>query len=363
MNAKRPATLTSVFRETIGTLFRHRAGGLAGEGAFFAVLSLPPLVFGLAGSIGYVLGVFGERTVDTVRTNLIEIARHALTERSVQDVIVPTLDAVLGRGRVDVVSIGFLIALWSGSRALHVVMQGISIMYEEERGIVRARLLSLLAYLIGLAVAVVVLPLVLAGPDLIRLLLPDELNPLTALYWPVVMVVSAALLSAFYHVARPGGRDWRLEVPGALMAMVLWVVGSVGLRLFFSLAIGGVSIYGPLAAPIVVLIWLYLVVFSLLVGAALNATLEARRRRALGGSVRVRGPETGASATAESGTEATTEPDEDTAAGSDRDAAETDSRPVGPAAVSGAEPDQPSGQQPEDIPEKKSDDGRGSTEI
>ena len=39
---------------TVGTCFRNRVTGLAAEAAFFALLSLPPLLFGLAGSIGYV---------------------------------------------------------------------------------------------------------------------------------------------------------------------------------------------------------------------------------------------------------------------------------------------------------------------
>jgi membrane protein len=38
--------------QTVGTCLRYRVTGLAAEAAFFAVLSLPPLIFALAGSIG-----------------------------------------------------------------------------------------------------------------------------------------------------------------------------------------------------------------------------------------------------------------------------------------------------------------------
>ena len=74
--------------------------------------------------------------------------------------------------------IGFLIALWSGSRALNVFVDTITIMYglEGHRGIVRTRLLSFVLYLVALVVGAVVLPLMVAGPDAVRGLL-HKLQP------------------------------------------------------------------------------------------------------------------------------------------------------------------------------------------
>ncbi len=255
---------------------RYRVTGLAAEGAFFAVLSLPPLVFGLAGSLGYVVGVFGAQTVGSVKSELLEVARRALTEQSVQSVIVPTLDAVLDRGRADVISIGFVLALWSGSRALNVFIDTITIMYGlgGRRGIVKTRVLSFSLYVVALAVGVVVIPLVLAGPALVDALLPRGLSFLHVLYWPTVIVLSTGFLTTLYHLAVPERTPWRHDLAGAVMAMLLWLGGSYLLRWTLSHAIGSTSIYGPLAAPIVVLLWLYVIVISLLIGAAFNATFH-----------------------------------------------------------------------------------------
>jgi hypothetical protein len=133
---------------TIRSCMRYRVTGLAAEGAFFGVLSLPPLVFGLAGSIGYVLGFLGVGTVDTVREQILSFSRRLLTETSVQDVIDPMLGTVLQGGRADVVSIGFVLALWSGSRALNVFIDTVTIMYGlgGRRGIVKTRALSFSLY-------------------------------------------------------------------------------------------------------------------------------------------------------------------------------------------------------------------------
>jgi membrane protein len=46
-------TLRRLAARTTSTCFTYRVTGLAAEAAFFAILSLPPLVFGLAGTIGY----------------------------------------------------------------------------------------------------------------------------------------------------------------------------------------------------------------------------------------------------------------------------------------------------------------------
>ncbi|MGW5359609.1 YhjD/YihY/BrkB family envelope integrity protein [Actinopolymorpha pittospori] len=264
-------------RGTIRVCLRYRVTGLAAEGAFFAILSLPPLVFGLAGSVGYVVGGFGPEAIETVRRELVELARRALTEQSVQSVIVPTVNAVLERGRAEVISIGFVLALWSGSRALNVFIDTITIMYGMggRRGIVRTRILSFTMYVIALAIGIVVIPLVLAGPTLVDALLPTRLDFLATLYWPIVMVVSTAFLTTLYHLALPERTPWLHDLGGAVLAMLLWLLGSFLLRTVLSNTVGSTSIYGPLAAPIAVLLWLYVIVISLLVGAAFNATLHA----------------------------------------------------------------------------------------
>jgi membrane protein len=85
---------------------------------------------------------------------------------------------VLSSRRVDVISLGFVLALWSGSRALNVIVDTITIMYGlgGRRGIVKTRALSFSLYVVGLLVGVIVVPLVLAGPGLVDALLPDDLQ-------------------------------------------------------------------------------------------------------------------------------------------------------------------------------------------
>jgi membrane protein len=131
---------------TVSTCMRYRVTGLAAEAAFFAILSLPPLIFALAGSIGYVFARFSDSQIADVRNNVLDLASRALTPETVDSIIRPTLNDVLRGGRYDVISIGFILALWSGSRALNVFVDTITIMYGlgGHRGIIRTRALSVL---------------------------------------------------------------------------------------------------------------------------------------------------------------------------------------------------------------------------
>jgi membrane protein len=272
-----PGTTWKLITQTVGVCLRYRVTGLAAEAAFFAILSLPPLIFGLAGSIGFIADqFFAVETIDNIKMQIAELAGRALTAQSVSDVIVPTIDKVLDGGRPDVISIGFLLALWSGSRALNVFVDTITIMYGMggKRGIVRTRALSFSLYCGALVIGVIVLPLVLAGPNAVDALLPQRVDFLNQLYWPVVTILSAGFLNTLYHLSVPVRTPWVSDLPGSFLALSIWILGSFVLRWILQSTVGGTSIYGPLAAPIAVLMWLYMSAIAVLIGAALNAVVD-----------------------------------------------------------------------------------------
>ena len=183
-----------------------------------------------------------------------------------------------GGGRYDVISIGFILALWSGSRALNVFVDTITIMYGlgGHRGIVRTRALSFLLYVLGMITGVVTIPLVVAGPTLIAKWLPDRASSSSTSStgrrsWCWASASSRRSTTSPCRCGPPGATT----CPGAVFTMFCWVFGSALLRLVLvGTAQGSTSIYGPLAAPIAVLLWLYLLSIAVLIGAALNAAFD-----------------------------------------------------------------------------------------
>ena len=263
---------------TVASCMRYRVTGLAGEAAFFAVLSVPPLVFMLAGGVGIVSDRFTPAQIADVRAAIIDLSQRALTDRAVDRIIIPTIDDVLNEPRFDVISLGFVLALWSGSRALNVFIDTITVMHGlgGHRGIVKTRALSFLLYILAMITGVVTVPLVVAGPTLVRRVLPNRSEFLMTFYWPTIIVICICFLATLYHVSVPVRTNWSFNLPGATFALGAWVAGSALLRWVLTVtAADSRSIFGPLAAPIAVLLWLYLLALAVLIGAAVNAAFDS----------------------------------------------------------------------------------------
>ena len=264
---------------TVATCFRYRVTGLAAEAGFFALLSLPPLLLGLVGALGFVVRpYFGNDVVDQVQTSIIDTVHTVLANDSVDKQISQTLADVLHGGRPDIVSIGFVLAIWSGSRALNVYIDTVTIMYglAGRRGIIKTRALSVTMYVLALLIGSVALPLVVAGPTLVSEALPPRWSGwVQAAYWPTVLILCVLFLATLYHFAVPVRARWRRDLPGAVLAVGGWLLLSWVVRTVIGASVGGTSIYGPLSAPILVLVWLYFLAISVLIGAAFNSTLDA----------------------------------------------------------------------------------------
>jgi membrane protein len=275
-NVSKRRTAWLLLKDTVNSCIEYRILGLAAEAAFFTLLSVPPLLLSLIGLLGYVDDWTGTDTISSLETNLLDASRTVLSDKGVQQIAQPILDDVLNGGRPDVISIGFLFALWSGSRAVNVFIDTITVMYglDGVRGIVKTRLMAFLLFVIALLIGSVALPLMVAGPDAVVRVLPWSTTVVQVLYWPVVLVLSVAFLTTLYHVSVPVRSPWIEDVPGALVALAMWVLGSFLLRLYLQSTIEGATIYGSLAAAVAVLLWIGVSAFAVLVGAAVNAAID-----------------------------------------------------------------------------------------
>lgn len=266
---------------TVSRAWNDRILGLSAEAAFWQLLSLPPLFLAILGAAGYLGDALGPDTVAVIESRVLRLASHVAAQDVVDGVVRKTLDQVLHGGRADVISIGFVLSLWAGSSAMATFVNTITIAYgmRDLRGALRSRLLALRLYLTSLVVLAVLLPLLVIGPTQLRRLSPQRWRPDTAdviriAYWPVVGGLLLLGLAALYHYATPIRLRWRRALPGAAVALVLFVLGSFALRLYVALVVGHALTYGALAAPIAALLFFYVLALAVHLGAELNATLE-----------------------------------------------------------------------------------------
>ncbi|MFK0020351.1 YihY/virulence factor BrkB family protein [Streptomyces sp. NPDC090798] len=275
-NVSKRRTAWLLLKDTVNSCMEYRILGLAAEAAFFTLLSVPPLLLSLIGLLGYVDAWTGAHSIASLESNIMEASRTVLTDKGVHQIAEPILHDVMKGGRPDIISLGFLFALWSGSRAVNVFVDTITVMYglDGTRGIVATRVMSFLLFIVALLIGSIALPLMVAGPDAVVQIVPWSATLVQVLYWPVVIVLSVVFLTTLYHVSVPVRSPWVEDVPGALVALAMWVFGSFLLRIYLTSTVEGPTIYGSLAAPVAVLLWIGVSAFAVLVGAAVNAAID-----------------------------------------------------------------------------------------
>ena len=272
-----------VLGRTLAKAWQDRILGLSAEAAFWQILSVPPLLIGLLGSLGYLSSFIGEASVREIEDQLVAAAAQALTSDVVDDLVAPTLSDILGSGRLDVVSLGFLLSLWAGSSATATFMNTIVIAYDQRdvRGPIRTRLKALWLFIVGMFMAVLTLPLLVLGRGVLVALLPQDWQAtgmvlINAVYWPVVVIGLLLALTSFYHVLLPNRLPWRRHLPGTVLALGFFLVAALLLRSYVTDVLITALPYGALAAPIGALLFCFFFGMAVLLGAELNATIQAR---------------------------------------------------------------------------------------
>ena len=253
--------------------WHDRILGLSAEAAFWQMLSLPSLLLALVAAVGY-----GFPT-DKI-TNLNPTLAHAFSQQVVDTIISPMLGQI-SKGRADVISLGFVIAVWAGSSAMATFVNTITIAYgmRDLRGAVRSRLLALWLFLGSMMIGVVVLPLLILGPNRLAKPFPLRLRPTAERIlqdgnYPAVVIFLMLGLTTLYHLAPPRRLPWRRGVPGAVLAIVVFLLGSAALRTYITFILDHNHAYGVLAAPIAALLFFYVLAFGVLYGAEFNAAIE-----------------------------------------------------------------------------------------
>lgn len=255
--------------------------GKSATAAFWQTLSLPPLLLGLLGSLGYVGGLFGPNTVEIIQSKIVTFSHSVFSENVVDQIIQPTVGDVLGRGRPEIISVGFLLSLWAGSSAISTFVDSIVEAHgqQDARHPVWQRVFALLLYVGFLVLAVFTLPLVALGPTMIGRALPNSWHAVgsemvDAFYYPAVGLLLIVGLTTLYKVALPKSLPWHRLLAGALLAGVFFMAASTVLRWYLSAVAGTGYTYGALATPIAFLLFTFFLGFAVVLGAEFNATIQ-----------------------------------------------------------------------------------------
>lgn len=241
--------------------------------AFFGLLAIFPAIAALVSIAGLILDPA------TIQSQLATLSA-ALPPEAAQIVEDQARDVAGAGSSIGLAAAGgILIAIYSASRGMKSLMEGINIAYgeDEDRGFIAQNVTALaltLFLIVGVVVAFVV---VLAAPVVLGWLALSQLADTLISWgrWPFLAVLTVFGLSVVYRYG-PSRRDpaWRWVSPGAVLATVVWLVGSVAFSVYVTNFGGYNETYGALGGVIILLLWLWLSGFVVLLGAELNAAVE-----------------------------------------------------------------------------------------
>jgi membrane protein len=177
---------------------------------------------------------------------------------------------------------GVLAALWSSSAAMVAVTSSLNAAYDIEEGRPwwKVRLIA-----IGLTIALAVFfllsfTLVLAGPTIAEYLGRTlHMGAVVewswkVLQWPIAFALVSAAIAIVYYYAPDAEQDWVWITPGAVVATILWLVASLGFKIYVTNFSDYNATYGAIGGVMILLLWFYVSSLAILVGAEMNAEIE-----------------------------------------------------------------------------------------
>ena len=247
--------------------------------AFYGILAIFPAITALMSVAGLIY-----RPEDLVS---VFQGASAVVPPDVSRILLEQAQSVAGTDESGLtlgLAVGFSLAMWSASTGVASLVQGLNMAYDEKetRTFVwlRLRVLGMtIAVMFGLIVAAA---LIVAVPILLSFMV---INPRVELLVKLVAYIPLALIfvggvTALYRWGPDRERaKWRWLTPGAMLASVLWLLASMGFSVYVQTFGSYNETFGSIAGVIVLLMWLWISALVILLGAELNAELEAQTAR------------------------------------------------------------------------------------
>jgi membrane protein len=196
--------------------------------------------------------------------------------------IADQLVAISNSNHGGILTVAFLLTLWSSSGAMVSITTTLNAAYDitEARPWWKVRLLAI-GLTLGLAFFILTsISLVLVGPTIAehlatRLQIGEAFKwTWWIAQWPLVFVLVSVGVGLVYYFAPDAEQDWIWITPGSVLATLLWIAVSLGFKVYLHFFGSYNETYGTIATIVVLLTWLYLSGLAILVGAELNAEIE-----------------------------------------------------------------------------------------
>jgi membrane protein len=245
---------------------------------YYAILSIFPALLALVAIVGL---VGDPHTVTKEMTTLVSSIGPASAAQTFQG---PIQGLTKSSGTAGILLIaGIVAALWSASGYVGAFMRASNVIYEVEEGrsIIKLRPLQMLVTLVlVLLLAVVLVALVLTGPLASKVgsavgIGSSVVTVWNIAKWPVLLIVVMFMIALLYY-SSPNAklRSLKSIFPGAVLAVVVWLVASAAFAFYVANFGSYNKTYGTLGGVICFLVWMWITNVAILLGAEINAERE-----------------------------------------------------------------------------------------
>jgi membrane protein len=254
---------------------------------YYAVLALFPALLVLVA----LLGLFGQYPQTT--NALIDILKNAGADPTTLDGLKKTINGIVTNkgGAGALLGVGLVGALWSASGYIGAFMRASNAIYEtpEGRPVWKLRPLQVVVTLVmTLLFALVLVAIVVTGPLAHAIgakvgLGHTAVTVWNIAKWPVLAFIVSVMLATLYYLA-PNAKLPKFQwiSAGAVVALIVWVLASLGFFAYASNFGSYNKTYGTLGGMISLLIWMWITNIAILFGQELNAEIERGRELAAG---------------------------------------------------------------------------------
>lgn len=275
--------VTRRWRKIIGRTISKAWGdslfGMSAQAAFWSALSTAPMLLALLGLLIPLIRAIDPSWIPAVREEIFALLNSIFTEEVAEGLIGNAVDTILD-SQTSAISIGLILTFWAGSSAMAAFVESITIAYNqhEVRHPVKERIFALGLYLIALVFGIVLLPLLAIGPDYLIGFFPQDVQDdidvaIQVSYFPAVGILLILLLTTLYKVAPKYRHPWKRGLGGAVLAAIVFIVASIGLRIYLQYVYSNGLTYGALATPIAYLLFYYFAAIAIIIGAQFNNAL------------------------------------------------------------------------------------------
>ncbi|GJL70129.1 MAG: hypothetical protein NPIRA06_27640 [Nitrospirales bacterium] len=248
--------------------------GRAAQLGFYFLLALFPAMLGVTALIGML-------PRQLVVPNVMPYAREILPAESLV-LVERYVDQMIQGSGGGLFSLSLLGSLWAASWGMMAIINTLNAVYgvKETRPLWKAGLTAVLLTIGAAVFFITSLILILGGEEVSQWV--TEMTgwewwatigwPL--LQWPVIVLFMLMAINLVYYWAPNSDHEWQWVKPGSVLAVFLWIILSLGLKVYVENFINYNAVYGPITGVIILMMWLYVGGLTLLLGGELNFILK-----------------------------------------------------------------------------------------